>query len=66
MPMIIQCPFYKRDSYLKLGCECATIKFPDMEARTQYMRQYCGNHINWPKCSIAHCMQNYYDREDGE
>lgn len=64
MPIVIQCPFYKRDSYLKLYCEGCSMKFPDMEARTQYIREFCANHLNWSKCTVARSMQNYYDRKE--
>jgi len=64
MPMIIQCPFFKRNEYLRLSCECAAIKFPDREARKEYLECYCANPVNWKKCSMAHCMENYYDRKE--
>ncbi len=66
MPMIIQCPFYKMDSHLKLYCEGCSMKFPDMTTRRNYIENYCANHINWQKCSVAHSMQCYYDRKDEE
>ena len=64
MPMIIQCPFYKRESCLKLYCESASLKFPDAPARNEYVRDYCANNINWKKCSIAHALENYYYRKE--
>lgn len=66
MPMIFQCPFYKRDNYLKLYCEGGTVKFPDAPARTEYVRGFCANHITWQKCTIAHNLQLYYDRKEME
>lgn len=63
MPMIMQCPFYKRDNYLKLYCEGATMRFPDAKARSEFVLNFCANNINWKKCPIAHCLENYYDRK---
>ena len=64
MSMVMECPFYKRDSYLKLYCECASLKFPDSTARLEYVTSYCGNYVNWKKCTLAHCLETYYDREE--
>lgn len=64
--MIIQCPFFTRQEYLRLSCECAALKFPDREARSEYLQNFCANPINWKKCTLAHCMENYYERKDEE
>lgn len=64
MPMMMQCPFYKRDSYLKLYCEGASLKFPDADARSEFVLGYCANSCNWRKCSVAHCLENYYFRKE--
>ena len=64
MPMRMECPFFKRDSYLKLHCEGGTIKFPDKTARSEFVLAYCADPCNWRKCSIAHCLENYYFRKD--
>ena len=64
MPMMMQCPFYKRDSYLKLYCEGASLKFPDADARSEFVLGYCANSCNWRKCPVAHCLENYYFRQE--
>ncbi|MBQ3022738.1 MAG: hypothetical protein IJD91_05410 [Clostridia bacterium] len=64
MPMVMECPFYKRDNYLKLSCEGASLKFPDKDARSEFLLGYCANSYNWRKCPIAHCLENYYFRKD--
>ena len=66
MPMLMECPFYKRDSYLKLHCEGAAIKFPDKDARSEFLLNYCANSYSWRKCPIAHVLENYYFRKDDE
>lgn len=62
--MLYQCPFFKRGEYLRLDCEGGVLSFPDKEARVEYVMSFCANPINWKKCSIAHCLENYYDRKD--
>ena len=64
MKLLIQCPFFKSKEALHLCCEGATVKFPDKEARSEYLESYCANPISWKKCSVAHCMENYYERKD--
>lgn len=64
MPMFMECPFYKRDSYLKLYCEGGTIKFPDKDARSEFVLKYCSDSCNWRKCPIAHFLENYYFRKE--
>ena len=64
MPMMMECPFFKDERHLKLSCEGGKLKFPDMDARSEYVLDYCSHSYNWKKCSIAHCLENYYFRED--
>ena len=60
MPMAMECPFFKREEKLKLSCEGAKLKFPDKDARSEFVLGYCANSYNWRKCPIAHCLENYY------
>ena len=62
--MRIECPFYKKEICLKLYCEGGTIKFPDKDARSEFVLAYCTNSYNWRKCPIAHCLENYYFRKE--
>ena len=64
--MVMQCPFFKREGYLKLYCEGGTIKFPDSQSRCDYVGKYCANSFNWHKCTVAHNLENYYERKDEE
>ena len=64
MPKVLNCPFYKSDEKLKLTCEGGVLKFPDADARSEYIISYCSNACGWRKCSIAHCLENYYFRKD--
>ena len=64
MPIIMQCPFYKKDESLKLHCEGGVLKFPDADARSEYVLGYCANNYCWRKCPIAHCLENYYFRKE--
>ena len=66
MPMMMQCPFYKKEKSPKLYCEGCILKFPDTLSRAEYIRNFCANNINWTKCSVAHNLQIYYDRKDEE
>ena len=58
------CPFFKREKKLILRCEGATLKFPDKEARSEFVLGCCANVYGWRKCSIAHCLENYYFRKE--
>ena len=59
----MECPFYKRVKFLTLSCEGATLKFPDVDARSEFVLGYCANSYNWRKCPIAHYLENYYFRK---
>lgn len=64
MPLIMQCPFFKKNEQLRLQCEGGMVKFPDKEARTEYLTDYCANSINWNKCTICRNLENYYERKE--
>lgn len=64
MTMAMECPFYKYERNLKLSCECASLKFPDKDARSEFILDYCSNPIGWRKCPIAHYLENYYFRKE--
>lgn len=64
MPLIMQCPFFRKNDSLKLLCEGGTIKFPDKDARKDYLTDYCANSINWHKCTICRNLENYYERKE--
>ena len=62
MPMRMECPFFKKEVGLKLSCEGGILKFPDMDARREFVLENCSHNYKWRKCSIAHCLENYYFR----
>lgn len=64
MPLIMQCPFFRKNESLKLHCEGAIVNFPDKEARKEYVTDYCANSINWHKCTICRNLENYYERKE--
>lgn len=64
MPAVMHCPFYMYEKNGKLSCEGASLKFPDKDARSEYVLKYCTNSYGWRKCPIAHYMENYYFRKD--
>ena len=64
MPMVIECPFYKREGTLKLHCEGGTLKFPDKQSRCDFLLGYCANSYSWRKCPIAHTLEEYYFRKE--
>lgn len=64
MPMAMQCPFFKRDCYLKLYCEAGTVKFPDWQGRGEYVESFCANARNWKNCTLAPMLEKYYERKE--
>ncbi len=66
MPIVMECPFYKKHNGLNFRCEGATIKFPDKDARSEFLLGYCANNYNWRRCPIAHCLENYYFRKEDQ
>lgn len=64
MPITIQCPFYRADRDLRITCEVGRQRWPDMQAKRIYLREYCAG--DWRRCSLAQAMQKYYDRAGGK
>lgn len=64
MPIVMQCPFFKREGSLKLYCEGGTVRFPDSKARRDYVVEFCANSIHWKKCTICRCLEDYYERRE--
>ena len=64
MPMVMECPFYKRDGSLKLTCEGASVRFPDKDSRSEFVLGYCANSYRWRQCPVAHMLENYYFRKE--
>ena len=66
MPMKMECPFFEKERKLKLTCEGGVLKFPDADARSEFLLGYCSHAHAWRKCPIAHCLENYYYRKEKE
>ena len=64
MVLAMQCPFYKKTEGLNLNCEGGVIKFPDTKAKFDYTVEFCGNSIQWKKCTICKNLESYYERKD--
>ena len=64
MPVMMQCPFFKRNDILNLHCEGGVLKFPDAIARREYVVEYCANEIHWRKCTVCHNLEKYYERKE--
>lgn len=64
MPIVMQCPFFKRSEKQKLGCEGGVLSFYDKKSKEEYVTDFCANPINWRKCTICHNLEKYYEREE--
>ena len=66
MPIVMKCPFFKKDEEIKLSCEGGIIKFPDKTARREYLRNYCAEIHGWHNCTLATSLEQFYDRIENE
>ncbi len=66
MKLEMQCPFFKKNEGQIVKCEGGNLKFPDREARKDYLICYCANNVHWHKCTISKNLENYYDRKEKE
>lgn len=64
MPITVLCPFYIRDRDIRINCEALHAKLPDMQAKREYLRDYCAR--DWQACTFARTMSAYYDRAEGQ
>lgn len=62
MPITVKCPFYICDRDKKISCEAGRQRWPDMQAKRVYLRDYCAG--DWQDCSLARAMQSYYERTE--
>ena len=62
MPIVVKCPFFKKEKGLCTSCEGGSIKHPDREARNNYMYTYCADILGWHKCTVAASLEKYYER----
>lgn len=64
MPVVIQCPFFKKENGLKTHCEGGVVIHPDREARKDFIFGLCASEYCWNQCSIAKSLNRYYERID--
>lgn len=64
MPITVRCPFYLRDRDNKITCEAGRQRWPDMQAKRTYLRDYCAG--DWEHCTVARILQEYYERTDAK
>lgn len=62
-----ECPYYVKTVTRteqhhggRLYCEGATLKFPDIEARSEIVEAYCGNGKGYERCPIWLMLEHYY------
>lgn len=55
------CPYWHKDKSDRVTCEAGTVRFPDKQAREEYIKQFCaGRERSWEQCSLAQMMETYY------
>lgn len=63
MPLIVYCPFYRREKKGAIFCEFGRLTPPDKEARDEIMLKYCASMRNYKKCPFCIALENYYERK---
>ncbi len=63
MPRTYECPFWKWEKGLSFYCEGGRVHLPDITAKWDYIRAYCGHHPGWQTCTLARALEGYYDRK---
>ena len=57
------CPYFGRDRGNGIvNCECATLKFPDKEARREILYRYCAHPTGYNDCPLKQALDDYYQR----
>lgn len=58
------CPYFKKDrGGGVIYCECATLRFPDRNARREVVYTYCAHPDGYNKCVLKQVMDRYYERK---
>ena len=58
------CPYFRRDRGNGIvNCECATLKFPDKEARREILYRYCAHPEGYKACMLKQALDHYYERK---
>ena len=56
------CPFFKKDAGLKVYCEMATLRFPDVESKEQFVAACCDMR-GCKECPLYKTLNAYYERK---
>ncbi len=58
------CPFYRQDRGCgKLSCEGANFRFPDVEARREFVYRFCAHPEGYKDCPLRIMLEHYYERK---
>lgn len=58
------CPFYKQDRGCgRLSCEGANFRFPDVEARREFVYRFCAHPEGYKDCPLRIMLEHYYERK---
>lgn len=56
------CPYLRRDKRDRITCEGGTALFPDVTARTMFLKSNCASSEGWQMCPKARMLSAYYER----
>jgi len=62
VPKTWACPYWRWEDKLKVCCEGCSMKFRSVEARENYIDQYCANVPGWEGCPVAVSLGRDYER----
>ena len=58
------CPFYLQDrGNGRVNCEGASLKFPDKEARREFVYRLCAHPDGYKECRLRVALEHYYERK---
>ena len=58
------CPFFKQDrGNGRVSCEGANFRFPDKEARREYVYRFCADTDGYKTCPLQVVLDHHYERK---
>ena len=58
------CPFFLQDrGNGRVSCEGASLKFPDREARREFVYRLCAHPEGYKECRMRLALEHYYERK---
>lgn len=58
------CPYFTRErSHGVVSCECARLKFPDLESRREIVYRFCAHPEGYKACMLKQALDHYYERK---